>query len=181
MSRTPGLQDDMEIAIRVARRMAARLFRGGSHRGRFVALAFIALGVVIAVTSFNVLSSLSLALPTSRAGYRTSAQNEPVSTAAYLHGQQTSDARLVWESYSDRVIQNLQQIGVGVDDTQRQLDRAKQVGVQIKEIQYIGGYPLATGSMQFYLVGRTNRSSSDVAYMPYTFTLDASGKIDKVE
>ena len=88
---------------------------------------------------------------------------------------------MVWESYSGRVIQNLQQIGVGLDDTQRQLDRAKQVGVQIKEIQYIGGYPLPSGSMKFYLVGRMSRSSTDVTYMPYTFTLDASGKIDKVE
>ncbi len=181
IARSRRFRKVMEIAGRLVRRITARLIHGGARRGRFVAIALIALGGLIAITSLNLAPSLSFSLSSKGSVYRPNSDEEPPATAAYLRGQQVFDARLIWESYSDRVVQNLQQIGVGVDETQKQLDRAREVGTRIQEIQYIGGYPLPTGSMEFYLVGRTARSSENVTYIPYMFTLDARGKIDRVE
>jgi hypothetical protein len=35
--------------------------------------------------------------------------------------------------------------------------------------------------MAFYVVAQSSGARGGVAYVPYTFTLDATGKIDKVE
>jgi hypothetical protein len=74
-------------------------------------------------------------------------------------------------------------------------------------VAYVGGHPIPTGSMEFYMVTQagpcpTNRGGSQVrapdhtrllvsaldqtcrgaeVYVPYVFTLDDKGKIDRVE
>jgi hypothetical protein len=191
----------MNIVVRVARRLAARVTQANGHPGRIAAVLLIAVGGVIALASLNVFPSLRFSMP-SGPGLRLSPGNEPAATATYLKGQQTFDAKLVWDSYSERVLQDLRQRGATVDDTQRQLDRVRQVGSRIEQVQYIGGYSLQHGSMQFYVVTRTGRCSSDApqassararpvaalaqttcdpVYVPYVFTLDDKGKIDRVE
>ena len=62
----------------------------------------------------------------------------------YFKGQESYDAKLVWDSYSDRLIKEAQRRGITVDDTQHQFDRAKQVGNSIRQADYIGGYPIST-------------------------------------
>ncbi|HZT06668.1 MAG TPA: hypothetical protein VFC51_06530 [Chloroflexota bacterium] len=171
----------MTIVVRVLRRIAARTVRGSARRGRIIALALFVIAGIIALSSFDLWPSLSLSVPSTGSSSAPVAQNEPSSTAAYLRGQQTYDAKLVWQAYSDRVIQDLQQRGVSQDETQRQLDRVREIGSRIDRVQYIGGYPIPSGSMQFYVVARTNPSSSDATYIPYVFTLDTKGKIDRVE
>jgi hypothetical protein len=192
----------MNIVRRVARRMVARTVRKSGHPGRLIAGFIIALGVLIAVASLNLLPPLAIGSPMSGSGFRLAATNEPSATATYLKGQQTFDARLVWESYSDRVIQDLRQRGGTVEDTQRQLDRVRQMGTHIDQVKYIGGYPLQTGSMQFYVVTRAGtcpadapqaarphsglvsnlaQTTCDAVSIPYVFTLDDKGKIDRVE
>jgi hypothetical protein len=176
----------VNIIARVARRIVVRLGLGIARRRRLIAVAVIALAAVIAVNALNVSPPWAgRQLAVQSAGHRTASADEPLSTANYLRGQQSFDARLIWESYSDRVVQDLARRGNSLEDTQRQLDRAREVGRRIEQAQYIGGYPIPNGSMHFYLVMQTGPGSGsgrgDVTYVPYVFTLDAQGKIERVE
>ena len=177
--------------------------QGSSHPRRRQWLKVTASLAVVA----GMLALVSVILfPTANLGFlvgswgRPIAGVEPSATAAYLRGQQMYDAKLVWEAYSDRVVQDLQERGDSVERTQQWLDRLRDMGIRIEQVQYVGGTPVPGGSMQFYLVARTSRAQedprarfvrvgferagleqSDVTYVPYVFTLDAKGKIDRVE
>jgi hypothetical protein len=62
------------------------------------------------------------------------------------------------------------------------MEAAKQHGMKLEEVSYIGGKSLPDGSsMQFYLVGIRQQARSDIDYQPYMFTLDRDGKIAKVQ
>jgi hypothetical protein len=176
----------LNIIARVARRIVVRLGVGIARRRRLIAVAVVALVGLIVASALNVAPPwtappISAPSPIGRAA----SANEPLATANYLRGQQVFDAQLIWESYSDRVIQDLARRGNSPEDTQRQLDRAREVGRRIDQAQYIGGYPIPNGSMHFYLVTqsgpRSASSRAEVSYVPYIFTLDAQGKIERVE
>jgi hypothetical protein len=109
-------------------------------------------------------------------------QSAPASTEAYLRGNQTYNADLVWNSLDSDAQSRLSAQGGSRDDLQQQMDAAKQRGVQIAETSYIGGKSLPDGtSMQFYLVGIRQQSGANIDYQPYMFTLDRDGKIAKVQ
>ena len=74
-----------------------------------------------------------------------------------------------------------QQEGTSVEQLQQRLESARQRGSKIEQAQYIGSYPIPNGKMVFYVVARSGGTRGNVAYVPYTFTLDAKGKIDNVE
>jgi hypothetical protein len=176
----------VNIIARVARRIVVRLGAGIGRRRRLIGVAVIALAGIIAASALNISppwAGRQLAVPT--VSQRAASPEEPVSTANYLRGQQSFDARLIWESYSDRVVQDLARRGNSPEDTQRQLDRAREVGRRIEQAQYIGGYPIPNGSMHFYIVmqagPRAPSARGEVSYVPYVFTLDAQGKIERVE
>jgi hypothetical protein len=106
----------------------------------------------------------------------------PPSTEDYLHGNQTYDASLVWGSLSGDAQSRLRNSGGSPEDLQRQMQTAKDHGIKLEEISYIGGKSLPDGtSMQFYLVGIRQQTKSDLDYQPYMFTLDRDGKIAKVQ
>ena len=195
----------MEISS-IARRLVGVLGRGPLRRGRLIAVLIIAVGGLVDLTSF-VRLPIELLPRSSWLPFRFGPGAEPQATAQFLRGQQTFDAHLIWESYSDRVIQSLEERGTEVQDLQRQLDRLRQLGNPIQEVAYVGGHPIPRGSMEFYLVTRagpcpTDRGGSQVrapeenhalvslleqtclgdpVYVPYVFTLDDKGKIDRVE
>jgi hypothetical protein len=176
----------VNIIARVARRITVRLGIGVARRRRLIAISVFALAGIIAASALNISPPWSgRELPVQSVAYRSAGQDEPLAVANYLRGQQSFDARLIWESYSDRVVQDLARRGNSPEDTQRQLDRAREVGRRIEQAQYIGGYPIPNGSMHFYIVMQTGPRSStsrgDVTYVPYVFTLDAQGKIERVE
>ena len=177
----------MNIITRVARRMVVRSAAGIARHARLTAVLFVALAGIIAASALNVsLPSPSSSASSTGGTYKPTSQDEPSTTAAYLRGQQSYDAKLIWDAYSDRVIRDLERRGNSLEDTQRQLDRAKEVGRRIEQAQYIGGYPIPNGSMHVYIVLQAPaRSASsqrgDVAYIPYVFTLDSDGKIERVE
>jgi hypothetical protein len=172
----------MELAGRVIRRTGVRLVRAGAQRARLAAILVILIGgYAIAATMEWVPAPASLLPSTDRVGYQATADGEPTTTASYLRGQQLYDARLVWDAYSERSMLEIQRQGGSVEQYQRQLDRAKEAGNRIDQIHYVGNYPVPNGSMHFYVVARTGRARGDIAYVPYVFTLDASGKIDKIE
>ncbi len=109
-------------------------------------------------------------------------QSAPTATEDYLHGNRDYNADLIWNSLDSDAQSRLTAGGGSRDDLQQQMDTAKQKGVQLAEMSYIGGKTLPDGSsMQFYLVGIRQQAGSSVDYQPYMFTLDRDGKIAKVQ
>jgi len=108
------------------------------------------------------------------------AEDAPVAPANYILGLLTNDAGLLWDSYSDRSRSDLERRGVAREETQRHLDVSRQIGNAIQGAEYVGGYALPNGSMEFYVVLRSGRDGA-IAYVPYVFTLDAEGKIDRID
>src|SRR5204862_2235150 len=118
------------MIIRVFRRLALRLVRLGIRRRRLIFLSSAALAILVVAGAFGAGSRLGLTLPsTPSIGQR--AEGEPEYTARYLKGQEVYDAKMVWDSYSDRVLREAQLRGLSLDDTQKQLDRARQTGTKI--------------------------------------------------
>jgi hypothetical protein len=109
-------------------------------------------------------------------------QSAPLSTEDYLRGNRDYNADLVWNSLDNDAQSKLTAGGGSRDTLQQQMDTAKQKGVQLAEMSYIGGKSLPDGtSMQFYLVGIRQQAGSGIDYQPYMFTLDRDGKIAKVQ
>lgn len=171
----------MSLLRRVTRRLVVRLVGAAGRRRRtFALLTTVGVGLVVA-SALNVLPSFLLGSPAPSGQFHQALEGEPPATANYIRGLQTNDVRLVWDSLSEQVTREMQRRG-GVDDLQRQLDRSQELGVRIDQIRYVGGSPIPNGrSLHFYVVGRTGRTRGDVAYVPYVFTLDPQGKIERVE
>lgn len=109
-------------------------------------------------------------------------QPAPSATEDYLRGNQNYDATLMWSSLSNDAQSRLRDQGGSPEDLQRQMDSAKQRGMRLEEVSYVGGKALPDGtSVQFYLVGIRQQTRSDIDYQPYMFTLDRDGKIAKVQ
>jgi hypothetical protein len=109
-------------------------------------------------------------------------QSAPNSTEEYMRGNRDYNADLMWTSLSTDAQSRLRDQGGSPEDLQRQMDAAKQRGMKLEEVSYVGGKALPDGtSMQFYLVGIRQQTRSDVDYQPYMFTLDRDGKIAKVQ
>jgi hypothetical protein len=106
----------------------------------------------------------------------------PGATEDYLRGNRDYNADLVWGSLNSDAQSRLQSRGGSLEDLQRQMEAARQQGIRLEEISYIGSKAFPDGtSMQFYLVGVRQQAQSDVNYQPYMFTLDRDGKIAKVQ
>jgi hypothetical protein len=134
----------------------------------------VVVAAIIAVPMFVVPSVPGLA------GLRT--QSAPPSTEDYLKGNCDYNAQLMWGSLNGDAQSRLRDQGGSPEDLQLQMDSAKQHGVRLEEVSYIGGKALPDGSsMQFYLIGVRQQSRSDIDYQPYMFTLDRDGKIAKVQ
>lgn len=172
----------MEIVARTIRRALVRVLGSFVRRRRTAALAVLAGAGLLAANLLN----LSIGLPGfagggSSPGYQPTTEGEPQSTATYIRGQQVHDATLIWDSYSDRVKGALQRRGIDRDETQRQLDRARDGERRLDRAQYVGTYPVPNGSMHFYVLTWYGRQRGDVSYEPYIFTLDSTGKIANVD
>ena len=170
----------MSVIGRVLRRVMLRAARIVLRRRRTLFVGSLALAAVVVVGLLGLFSSAGLSIPGAGAPYPRG-DNEPEATARYLRGQELYDGKMVWDAYSERVLREGQQRGLTLDETQRQLDRARQTGTKIERVDYIGGYPISNGSMHFYVVFRSDQSRREPVPVPYVFTLDASGKIDNVE
>lgn len=107
---------------------------------------------------------------------------EPKATEEYLRGNRDYDATLIWDSLSREAQQRLQSQGGSIEELARQVQTAKQRGLKLEEITYVGGKALPDGtSMQFYVVALRPQAQASVQYVPYIFTLDRNGKIAKVQ
>lgn len=109
-------------------------------------------------------------------------QSAPSATEDYLRGNREYNADLVWGALDADAQNRLRGQGGSPEDLQRQMQAAKDQGVQLADISYIGGKSMPDGtSVQFYLVGIKQQNKSDLDYQPYMFTLDRDGKIAKVQ
>jgi hypothetical protein len=175
----------MSVFGRVLRRAAVRITRGTIRRRGLFVVVFALIAGAIAISSFNVLQIPGGSSSRGRGGedvvsYQAS-ESEPPSTSSYIRGLQTGDARLVWTAYSERAARDLTRRGVTQDETQKQLDQSRQNGSAIQGVQYVGAHPIPNGSMHFYVISRAGRTRGDVAYVPYVFTLDSTGKIERID
>jgi len=110
------------------------------------------------------------------------AQSAPPATEDYLRGNRDYNADLVWASLNPDAQGRLRDRGGSLEGLQQQMEAARQQGIKLEEISYVGGKALPDGtSMQFYLVGVRQPPRSDIDYQPYMFTLDRDGKIAKVQ
>ena len=144
------------------------------------AALLLALVVVVLVVAGVVAAPRYMGSIAGVAGLRS--QSAPTATEDYLRGNRDYNADLVWNSLDTDAQTRLSSQGGSRDEIQQQMDDAKQRGVQISEMSYIGGKSLPDGtSMQFYLVGVRQQTGANVDYQPYMFTLDHDGKIAKVQ
>jgi len=138
------------------------------------------IAAVVVVVALIVAAPLYIGYVPGVSGLRS--QTAPTATEDYLRGNRDYNAELVWNSLDADAQTRLTSQGGTRDDLQQQMNAAKQRGVQIAEMSYVGGKSLPDGtSMQFYLVGVRQQAGSNVDYQPYMFTLDRDGKIAKVQ
>lgn len=150
----------------------AALFGAGA-----LLLAVVAATVLVppALSGRGGLPGLKIALPRASVG-------EPTATAEFLRGNRDYDAGPVWESFSDEVRGQLEQRGAGAADIQQQMQAARERGYRIEDVSYVGNKGLPDGTlMAFYVVGVRQQTKADLEYVPYLFTLDANGKIVRVQ
>ncbi len=144
-----------------------------------VALVFAAIAAALVVPSTT---GTTLALPKVGVSLPRPDGGEPQATAEYLRGNRDYNAQLIWESLGDDARQRLQARGASLDALNQQMQDARDRGVKLEDISYIGGRTLPDGtSLQFYLVAVRAQTKADVQYVPYMFTLDQDGKIAKIQ
>jgi len=138
-------------------------------------LAALVLVVAVVVLAPTLLSSIP-GVPNLRGS------SAPPAAEDYLKGNRDYNADLVWNSLDGDAQSRITSQGGSREGLQQQMEAARQKGVQLAEMSYIGGKSLPDGtSMQFYLVGIRQQTGSSIDYQPYMFTLDRDGKIAKVQ
>ncbi len=141
-----------------------------------VVVAVVATALVLSIAAGGRLGLPNVGTPLARS------EGEPGATEAYLRGNREYNAQLIWDSLSEEARQRLLSQGGSFDAIALQVQAARQGGIRLEEATYIGGRILPDGtSVQFYLVAVRPQPQADVAYVPYTFTLDRAGKIEKIQ
>lgn len=162
---------------RIIKRLLHRLVRGLIRARLLVVLLLGVLLVAGAIGGFQAAQApgFSLAVP--------GAKRAPDSTENFLKGNQTYNAELVLNSLSDEAAERYRARVGGLQEMQRALDQARERGSKLEQIDYVGGHALPDGtSLQFYVVAtRGAVARPELEYVTYTFTLDRSGKILKVQ
>ncbi len=168
---------------RAIRRILVRAVRFFVLRpAAMIGLVAVLVAAVAAVLVLPSATGTTLALP--RIGVSVPRPNggEPQATEEYLRGNRDYNPQLIWESLGDEARQRLESRGASLDALGQQMQDARDRGVKLEDISYIGGRTLPDGtSLQFYLVAVRPQSKADVQYVPYMFTLDQQGKIAKIQ
>ncbi|OGG46189.1 MAG: hypothetical protein A3F84_13520 [Candidatus Handelsmanbacteria bacterium RIFCSPLOWO2_12_FULL_64_10] len=165
---------------RLLQRLLARLSAAFmKRRRRIFGVSGIAFVLLFGTAIFNAMNARPQDLQA--ADYVPTVAGEPRATASFLRGQQMYDANLMWSLLNEDLARSLRQQGRSVEEEQRRLDSLRQAGTKIDSAQYIGGYSIPNGhSIHFYVVQRSG-GRTGVEYEPFVFTLDSSGKIERVQ
>jgi hypothetical protein len=98
----------------------------------------------------------------------------------FLRGQQTFDADLMWESFSDEFRQTLEGREFTRDTLAQRVETERQAGQRYSGYKYIGGLQLAgRQAMYFYAVDFT--SPQERGTLSFVFTVGSDGKIVNVQ
>jgi hypothetical protein len=147
----------------------------------FYGVLAVLLAVVAAVLLVPSIGVGGPSLPSFKLGLPRSS-GEPSATEEFMRGNRDYNADLIWQSFNDEARDRLRSQGGSLESVQAQMQAAKERGIKVEEVSYVGGRDLPDGtSMQFYLVGYRASSRADLEYVPYLFTLDRGGKIAKVQ
>jgi hypothetical protein len=176
----------VDVGGRMARLMAGRALWAAEQGWRVVEPR---LGWVILTTLlFGVIGVLSvmLVLPRILAGMsqpadpRAAAMPPAPSVEDFLRGQQTYDADLMWESFSDELRENLEGRDITRDTLAERVENERQSGQRYSGYKYIGGVSLPNRqAMYFYAVDVT--SAQERGTLSFVFTVGSDGKIISVE
>jgi len=151
------------------------LFRWMRPVAGFVAVILVLLGVMGWMAA-----QLWLPSAGTQRDVRVAPLQPPGAVEAFLQGQQTYNAELMWEAYSPHYQAAQLQRGASKDMLQAQADSQRRRGLQYVHSDYIGGVKLDDGrSMYFYTVDLTLESQH--ATLPYIFTADPQGKIVEID
>lgn len=152
---------------------------------RHTLIAFMLLMAIVGGLMYMSTNPVALPLVSTSASSASGAPSSPrVAAEAYLTGQERFDAKMMWEAMSDDYRQAMTQRGRSLETTQRQLEQWKQGGLSFSGYQYVGGATLKDGSsVHLYVISRTvpTNQGARVEQLPYTFTMDRSGKIINIE
>lgn len=167
---------------RIVKRILHRFVRGlvvHPIRGVILLAAMVAAAGVLLFQSWQGAPSLSLGLP----AIPRAAGGAPNATESYMRGNETYNAEMMWQSLSDEALSRYRGRGGSLQALQGQMEQARQAGAHLEQITYVGGQSFPDGtSMHFYVVlTRGPQSRGEAEYVPYTFTLDRSGKIAQVQ
>jgi hypothetical protein len=99
---------------------------------------------------------------------------------AYLRGQQSFNADLMWDSYSADYQAAQLASGASKRTLQSQADSVRTQGIQFVRSDYIGGVQLDNGGSIYFYTIDLSRAELHRRF-PYTFTADADGKIVDVD
>jgi hypothetical protein len=104
----------------------------------------------------------------------------PSAVEAFLQGQQTYNAELMWQAYSADYQAAQLERGASKDVLQAQADNQRRRGLQYVHSDYIGGVKLEDGrSMYFYTVDLALQTQH--GKFPYIFTAGPDGKIVDID
>jgi hypothetical protein len=169
---------------RIIRRVMHRVIRGivmRPVRGIIVLVVMLAAAAILVSQSVGAQASgFSIGMP--NLGFR-SMSGAPSATENYLKGNETYNAELMWGALSDEALERYRSRGGSLDTMRGQMEQAKQAGVGLEQVTYVGGQSFPDGtSMHFYVVlARSPQSRGEAEYVPYVFTLDRAGKIARVQ
>lgn len=182
----PAPPSALEVAGRLARLLLRRLlhllyslWHWVRPRFGWVLLSTVLLGVIGALSAALVLPRLLRAEP---AGDVRAAMLQPApSVVAFLRGQQTYDADLMWESFSPDLQAALEEREITRDALAQQAESERQAGQRYREAAYIGGVTIDGGQrMYFYAVDIDSPTPERSGTFSFIFTVDSSGKIVSV-
>lgn len=166
---------------RIVKRLLHRVIRGVVTRPIRFAILIVALlaGASLVLLQTGV-PTVTFSMPSALSF---GGSSQPTSTQSYMRGTETFNAELVWNAYNEEAQGMYRSRGVNVAAMQSQMDQARQAGVKMEQVTYIGGQAFPDGtSMHFYTVlTRGPQPRAEAEPMWYVFTLDRSGKIARVQ
>jgi len=107
--------------------------------------------------------------------------NAPPATEAFMIGQINGNADEVWNSLTASLHNQLTGAGRDKSYFQRLFEANKKNGLVYQSYQYVGGVANPNGtSIQFYVLTVTD-SQNNITRIPWTFEVDADGKIAQTD
>ncbi len=105
---------------------------------------------------------------------------QPEVVERYFKSQAEYDAAGLWETMNDTFKKRMTAANNSLEQLQKELEIAEQQQRRYGEVDYVGGMPLTGGkSVYFYVLNV--EAPTGASRLPYTFIVDAEGKIANIQ